>query len=209
MPKETFFRLRDEKQDSIMRSAISEFAGHGFERAKICDIAKNANVATGSIYQYFADKEELFMYCAQWAFDNFMKKIDLRPDITNMDIFEYYDERLANPGILNEEREVVHFMQELMRHPDMMRPSMREMYKKSEEQILKLIENTKNKGLIRTDISDEILLEYFVAVTERFKMRWMTQYDDLTQMPEEEMQKNVNIMLELLKYGLKGGEANV
>ncbi|MCL2197685.1 MAG: TetR/AcrR family transcriptional regulator [Defluviitaleaceae bacterium] len=209
MPKETFFRLRDEKQDSIMRSAINEFAEHGFERAKICDIAKNANVATGSIYQYFADKEELFMYCAQWAFDCFMKKIDFRPDITNMDIFEYYDERLANPNILNEEREVVRFMQELMRHPDMMRPSIHEIYKKSEEQILRLIDNTKNKGLIRTDISSEILLEYFVAVTERFKLYWMTKYEDLTQMPPDEMREKVNIMLELLKHGLKGDQANV
>ncbi|MCL1844772.1 MAG: TetR/AcrR family transcriptional regulator [Defluviitaleaceae bacterium] len=207
MPKETFFRLRDEKQANIMRSAISEFAAHGFERAKICDIAKNAGVATGSIYQYFADKKELFMYCAQWGFDVFMKKIDLRPDVTNMDIFEYYDERLANPEILSEERELVLFMQELARHPDMMRPSFIEMYKKSEEQILGLIQNSKNKGLIRTDIANDVLLEYFVAVTERFKMRWMAQHEE--QILQVEMRERVEEMLELLKFGLVGGGANV
>jgi len=207
VPKETFFRLRDEKQANIMRSAISEFAAHGFERAKICDIAKNAGVATGSIYQYFADKKELFMYCAQWGFDVFMKKIDLRPDVTNMDIFEYYDERLANPEILSEERELVLFMQELARHPDMMRPSFIEMYKKSEEQILGLIQNSKNKGLIRTDIANDVLLEYFVAVTERFKMRWMAQHEE--QILQVEMRERVEEMLELLKFGLVGGGANV
>ncbi|MCL1878861.1 MAG: TetR/AcrR family transcriptional regulator [Defluviitaleaceae bacterium] len=208
MPKETFFRLRDEKQEGIMRSAIREFVEHGFERAKICDIAKNAHVATGSIYQYFADKSELFMYCAQWGFDVFMKKIDLRPDVTNMDIFEYYDERLANSEILSDERELVLFMQELTRHPDMMRPSFVEMYKKSEEHILQLIQNSKDKGLIRNDISNDVLMEYFVAVTERFKMRWMAKYEDLTQMPQDELREYVEEMLELLKHGLKGG-ANV
>ncbi|MCL2356010.1 MAG: TetR/AcrR family transcriptional regulator [Defluviitaleaceae bacterium] len=198
MPRETFFRLRDEKQESIMQSAVREFVAHGFERAKICDIAKSAHVATGSIYQYFADKKELFMYCAQWVFDVLTEKFDLRT--ADMDIFEYYEARLANPGILNDERESVLFMQELMRHPDMMRPSIQEMYKKSEEFILSLIQNSKKKGLIRTDISDEILMEYFIAVTERFKFRWMEQ-PDFAQTPAREVEQ----MLELLKHGLKGG----
>ncbi|WP_312613369.1 helix-turn-helix domain-containing protein [Oscillibacter sp.] len=48
-----------------MRAAIHEFIENGFERAKIADIAQHAGVAKGSIYQYFEDKKELFVYCAE------------------------------------------------------------------------------------------------------------------------------------------------
>ncbi|AGL02786.1 TetR/AcrR family transcriptional regulator [Desulfoscipio gibsoniae] len=76
MPKETFLRLRDEKQERILRAAIHEFVENGFDRAKIGDITQNAKVATGSIYQYFEDKKELFVYCAQWGLEVLIKKLN-------------------------------------------------------------------------------------------------------------------------------------
>jgi AcrR family transcriptional regulator len=208
LPKETFLRLRDEKQESILRSAIHEFVTHGFERAKISDIAKNAGVATGSIYQYFKDKAELFMYCAEWGVDVFIKKIDLRADIKSMDIFEYYNERLSKSAVLSEERELVLFMEEFSRHPDMMYPSLRAMYEKNGEYIMVLLQNSKAKGLIRDDIPDEILMEYFIAVTERFKIRWMRQNESFSELDEDlqsgKLSEEVPQMMELLKYGLVG-----
>ena len=204
MPKETFFRLRDEKQEGILRSAIHEFVEHGFERAKISDIAKNAHVATGSIYQYFEDKKELFMYCAQWGVDMFMKKIDAKSDIKSMDIFEYYNERIVKAQVLNEERELVLFMQELSRHPDLLYPSFKEMYKNSDEYISVLIENGKKNGVIRDDIPDETLKEFFIAVTERFKLRWVQKDIEFTMeaMQDGEIQNEISHMMELLKNGM-------
>lgn len=204
MPKETFFRLRDEKQEGIMRSAIHEFVEHGFERAKISDIAKNAGVATGSIYQYFEDKKELFMYCAQWGVEVFMKKIDAGADIRSMDIFEYYNERVVKTQVLSEERELSLFMQELSRHPDLMYPSMREMYKNSEDYIKILIQNGQKNGVVRDDIPYELIKEFYIAVTERFKLRWMQKDIDFSMaaMDNEEMKKEVEYLMELLKKGM-------
>jgi len=209
LPKETFFRLRDEKQESILRSAIHEFVEHGFERAKISDIAKCAHVATGSIYQYFEDKNELFMYCAQWGFDVFATKLQTGESAKSMDIYEYFNDRLSKTKVMNEERELVLFMQELSRHPDMMYPSMREMYEKSDKYIEMLIQNSKDKGLIRRDIDNEILKEYFTAVTERFKMRWLERnvefFDE--HMKTDALPNEINEMLQLLKYGLSGKDS--
>ncbi|MCL1843376.1 MAG: TetR/AcrR family transcriptional regulator [Defluviitaleaceae bacterium] len=209
MPKETFFRLRDEKQESILRSAIHEFNEFGYERAKISDIAKNAHVATGSIYQYFADKNELFMYCAQWAFDIFMQKLDTRLDIKNMDIFEYFRENLTKVEVLKEERELVKFMQVLSQQPHMMKLSMKEMYDKSDIFIQALIQNSKQKDFIRKDINDELLRDYFVAVTERFKLRWMENKTDFLDgdLQSGQISEEVNQMMELLINGM-GGDKN-
>jgi len=206
MPKETFLRLRDEKQESIVRAAIHEFVEHGFERAKIGVIAKQANVATGSIYQYFEDKRELFVYCAQWSLDLFMKKLDSRADVKNMDIFEYFQDSLFKAEVISEERELVQFLQTVSREPDLMDDSMKAMYDISNDYIKALIQNSKDRGLVRTDIDNEILMEYFIAVTERFRMRWVERSVDFLNMDAQkpDIQAEVKQMLELLKKGMGG-----
>lgn len=60
MPKRTFIRLDEDKKERVMRAAIGEFQARGYEGAKIEDIAQNAGVAKGSIYQYFETKKIYF-----------------------------------------------------------------------------------------------------------------------------------------------------
>ena len=122
MPTKTFFRLRNEKQELIMRAAIHEFVGNGFARAKIGDIAKNAGVAKGSIYQYFEDKKELFIYCAEWGLGVFMKKLDERMNIGGMDVFEYFQDNIAKSETIDEERELIVFIQTIAREPGLIDP---------------------------------------------------------------------------------------
>ena len=212
MPKETFHRLRDEKQEKIIRSAIGEFNEHGFERAKIGDIAKNAGVATGSIYQYFEDKNELFVYSVEWAIEIFMKKLDARMNITDMDIFEYFDDTLSKIEVINEERELVKFMEVMVHHPDpgLLRESLSAAYEKNATFIKSLIRNSKNKRLIRDDIDDEILMEYFIGITERFKLRWMQKNVDFTNitMLDTATQKELKQIVDLIKTGM-GSKSDV
>lgn len=62
MPKETFFNLPEEKRCLIRDVAIGEFAEFTFEQASINRIVASAGIAKGSFYQYFEDKEDLFLY---------------------------------------------------------------------------------------------------------------------------------------------------
>jgi TetR/AcrR family transcriptional regulator len=64
-PKETFTLLADEKRERILRAATVVFAREGFQAADVGAIAREAGVAKGSLYNYFASKEDLFAYtCA-------------------------------------------------------------------------------------------------------------------------------------------------
>ena len=51
-----------------MKSGMQEFAGHGFERAKLDRIAAAAHVPKGSLYQYFDNKRACFDAAVQHAF---------------------------------------------------------------------------------------------------------------------------------------------
>jgi len=48
------------RRDAILSSALEEFSARGFEATRLDDVAKRADVAKGTIYLYFRDKESLF-----------------------------------------------------------------------------------------------------------------------------------------------------
>jgi AcrR family transcriptional regulator len=49
-----------DKRELILAAALDEFSQNGFASARLDDVAKRANVAKGTIYLYFKDKEALF-----------------------------------------------------------------------------------------------------------------------------------------------------
>jgi AcrR family transcriptional regulator len=62
MPKPTFFNLPEAKRDRILDLALDEFANNDFESASISRIVARAGIAKGSLYQYFEDKADLYLY---------------------------------------------------------------------------------------------------------------------------------------------------
>ena len=53
-------KIIEEKRTQILHSAIEIFAQKGLERGKIADIAKQAGIGKGTIYEYFKSKDEIF-----------------------------------------------------------------------------------------------------------------------------------------------------
>jgi AcrR family transcriptional regulator len=53
-------RLPEERPQQILDAALSVFAEHGIDAAKLEEIAARAGVSKGTIYLYFQSKEELF-----------------------------------------------------------------------------------------------------------------------------------------------------
>jgi AcrR family transcriptional regulator len=49
-----------QRQETILQAAFAVFAAHGYEAARIDEIARKAGIAKGTIYLYFRDKEQLF-----------------------------------------------------------------------------------------------------------------------------------------------------
>jgi AcrR family transcriptional regulator len=60
--KRTFNNLPADKQEMILREAVREFGEHGFRQSSVNRIVTRAGIAKGSLYQYFANKEALFLY---------------------------------------------------------------------------------------------------------------------------------------------------
>ena len=62
MPKETFNNLSKAKKIKVFKAAVQEFSTKRFTEASINQIVKTAGISRGSFYQYFNDKEDIFLY---------------------------------------------------------------------------------------------------------------------------------------------------
>ncbi len=67
MPKPTFFNLPAAKREAIISLALAEFAEHPYAVASLSRIVERAGIAKGSIYQYFAHKQELYLFTLERA----------------------------------------------------------------------------------------------------------------------------------------------
>jgi len=52
---------KTEKYNLILDAAVKVFAAHGFHKAQVSKIAKEAGVADGTIYLYFKNKEDILI----------------------------------------------------------------------------------------------------------------------------------------------------
>ena len=48
------------KKEQILYAALDVFAKQGLEKGKIADIAKQAGIGKGTVYEYFKSKDEIF-----------------------------------------------------------------------------------------------------------------------------------------------------
>ncbi len=76
MPKETFNIISDEKRGRLYSAAARVFAREGFEKANMREIAKIAGVSKGSLYDYFENKEDLYLSVSTHAIAESRKNID-------------------------------------------------------------------------------------------------------------------------------------
>ena len=62
MPKDTFFNLTEEKRQKIIAAAIHQFAELNYSSVTIDGIVRGAGIPKGSFYQYFENKDDLYIY---------------------------------------------------------------------------------------------------------------------------------------------------
>jgi len=75
--------LRAERQaqrrEAILAAALDEFSARGFAATRLDDVARRADVAKGTIYLYFRDKESLFQELVRSMLSPIVGQIEAAP----------------------------------------------------------------------------------------------------------------------------------
>lgn len=75
MPKQTFWNLPPAKRDAFTQIALEEFAAHDYNTASVTNIVARAGIAKGSVYQYFTDKQDLYLFLIEHASQTLLAQV--------------------------------------------------------------------------------------------------------------------------------------
>jgi len=83
--------VRDAKANLILDAARKVFSDNGFHNTKLEDIAQVAGFSKASLYNYFSDKEEIFLSLAIRDFDDLLNKLrqGMKPSEPVLSSIEY------------------------------------------------------------------------------------------------------------------------
>ncbi len=94
-PQSTFNNLPVEKQKAILRVVLEEFSENGYRKTSINTIVGRLGIAKGSIFQYFSDKEGLFIFILNRSLDKVKHYLrTVRDDTAGRDLFSRLEQTL-------------------------------------------------------------------------------------------------------------------
>ena len=89
-----FENLKMEKQNTIINSALKEFARNGFDNASTDEIVKEAEISKGSLFNYFNSKKNLYIYLFDFSVE-IVEELYEKIDVSERDLFK----RIGNIGL--------------------------------------------------------------------------------------------------------------
>ncbi len=163
-----------DKHSRILQAAIAVFAEHGYFSSRVSDIARRADVADGTIYLYFKNKEQILMAAIDFAFSTFMKSarkelaviVDPRERLRHLARL-HLGSLGANRGLAmvfqTELRQSAKFLSEfshrrLIEYFDMVRS---------------IVRDGQKAGLFRPEVSDKIAANCFFGALDAMVTSWL------------------------------------
>lgn len=155
MPKNTFYKLEAVKKKKITEAFLREFSIKAFDDASITSVVKSLGIAKGSIYQYFENKLDLFLYLSHESAGVKMKYVgDIKRE--NYSDFWSFFRSLYESGITfdKENHQYSHFLHCIEKNINS--PSIKELRDQWLDQIVahfnQLVQFEVDAGAFRTDI---------------------------------------------------------
>lgn len=209
MSIKTFLNLPGKKKEKIIDISTKEFASNGYNGASINSIVKKLNIAKGSIFSYFGDKEGLFLYIFKFSVEkvkNYLREV--RSQTTSENIFTRLKKIfLAGVKFTDEHPNIYRIYIRMLLNSDMpLRQDMQKAIREyAHEFLYELLEEAKNKGEICSNVNLPIAAFTIEAIMDRFlQTRILPFLDPGTGIYDVNNQKAEELIDEIIKI-LKNG----
>jgi TetR/AcrR family fatty acid metabolism transcriptional regulator len=168
-------KIKDEfKEQLIIQSAIKIISEKGYFRSTISNIAKEANVADGTIYTYFKNKEELLIKSFEYVLENILNEI-IENIKEEKDIFgkikviikKHLEFMYKNPDIAN-------FLQiQLRQSKREIRNSIKNIMRKYYSIIGGILKEGIEQGRIRNDVNLRVIGHMIFGTVDEIVTSWI------------------------------------
>lgn len=193
MPKATFYNLSEEKKDRIFDAALREFSVRPFSQASLNRIIRNAGIPKGSFYQYFDNKEDLYLYLMEIASKEkigILSRVkEMNPDADVFEVILHTTKEFLERGKVKPGYTEAAMLMELDNSEFIMR-----IRNSSTERFVKMLERDKERGLIRPEVDSELVINMIstFSLNEYFR----------NGSDKERYLKNLSNAIRILKEGI-------
>lgn len=211
--KQGFLNLKKEEQERVLEAAIDEFSENSYEVASINRIIQKAGISKGSMYHYFENKEDLYMYMISRVME---KKAEyLRSSLYStsqvhheVNFFETMTSQLQS-SILFAKKNVryhkitieLHNMQDC----ELKRRIWERFSLTFEEYMEKIVDDAIDNGEIRSDFDKSFVLRVLQLILLKFTELY-PDYDELLEKKDQELCNDMVQLVAFLKSGLEKKE---
>jgi AcrR family transcriptional regulator len=213
MPKQTFFNLPDEKRNTIVNAAIDEFAEYGLENASTNRIVANSGISKGSFYQYFEDKQDIFMYLLtvleQEKMEYFKSK---HPPSMHMDTFQYFRWMIKTGMEFNSAYpRLVQAVSRVMFTEGLYYKNFLNIRERSQQglraMLMQAIQNGEVDPSVDVDLAVMIMETWSNAISNYILQEGVKKKDIMKWVRSAKTQEKIDKMLYVMEYGLRKTES--
>ncbi|MCK6538737.1 MAG: TetR/AcrR family transcriptional regulator [Anaerolineales bacterium] len=213
MPKQTFLNLPEEKRKVIVNAAIDEFAEYGLENASTNRIVAHSGIAKGSFYQYFEDKQDVFVYLLtvleKEKLEYFKGK---HPPSMNLDTFQYFRWMIKTGMEFNSAYpRLVQAISRVMFGESLYYRNFASVRERSIQGLRAMITQAIERGevdpSVDVDLAVMIMETWTNAISTYIINEGMKQKDIMKWVRSAKVQERIDKMLYVMEYGLRKTES--
>lgn len=157
-------QYKTEVKEKIVQAAITTFSKYGYDKTRMDDIAKSANLGKGTLYLYFKSKEELFYAISENSIkelkEQLSKLFSKKEDLVH-DAEKFYDQ--YRNLIHDSEKVSFEMIAESSRNPKL-RKALYEQRMKVYDIVIDYLRRQIEKGFFRKDMDVNAIASGLVAL---------------------------------------------
>lgn len=200
MPTQTFLNLDKSKQEKIVFHAIEEFANHSFNEASTNRIIKEAEIPKGSLYQYFRDKKDLYLYLIEISTQKKLEFLQNQAQVMNFDdFFEGFNTLM----LVGTQFSIAHpQLSKLIKNADQSveDESIAFMQRANQDFLRQLIEDAQEKKQLNPNIDVQTIAFILHVVSTNFSLYLNQRYSNAFE--KEEIQEAIQEVLNVVQHGI-------
>jgi TetR/AcrR family fatty acid metabolism transcriptional regulator len=167
--------MKDEnKHQKILQAAIKVFSEKGFYNSRVSEIAKEANVADGTIYLYFKNKDDILISLFEEEFGKIVQNMRAALEKDQDALQKIKRFAITHLSIVSKQQELGEVMGVEVRQSSKF---MKEYINKPFIEYLNIIRSVvtegQEKGLIRKDLTPGIMKRAFFGALDEMARYWV------------------------------------
>jgi TetR/AcrR family fatty acid metabolism transcriptional regulator len=174
MLKSAAEKAQSDKYQKIIQAATHVFASKGFYNSKVSDIAREADVADGTIYLYFKNKDDILISIFEYSMDTFIGAVEKTLEGIQDPIEKLHRFIFLHLELVQNNQDVAQVLQiELRQSSKFMKEYAATKFLDYLNIISKILEEGQESGVFKKEINPMIVKRAIFGAVDEMALEWV------------------------------------